>query len=107
MIFWVVLLWDVFLFGLGGVRFRYLLRLQLLSSQSASYPLMFIESGIERSTVLSVLLEMLILYPKAMKKVDLYYKTHEFQALFARKRFILEVATRARMQHDVLRCLHR
>lgn len=62
-IFWVVLLWDVFLFGLGGVRFRYLLRLQLLSSQSASYPLMFIESGIERSTVLSVLLEMLILYP--------------------------------------------
>lgn len=37
-----------------------------------------------------------------MKKVDLYYKTHEFQALFARKRFILEVATRARMQHDVL-----
>ena len=45
--------------------------------------------------------------PKAMKKVDLYYKTHEFQALFARKRFILEVATRARMQHDLLRCLHR
>ena len=40
--------------------------------------------------------------PKAMKKVDLYYKTHEFQALFALKRFILEVATRARMQHDVL-----
>lgn len=76
-------------------------------SKCLTNPLMFIESGIERSTVLSVLLEMLIQYPKAMKKVDLYYKTHEFQVLFALKRFILEVATRARMQHDVLRCLHR